>query len=99
MMHGRCSRTDSRGRKPRGEWELTVTGGKEFLAAFNAVLNGSSAVLLIAAYIAILNRRIRTHATLMIAALSTSAIFLFPYIYEHARYGERKRALSASPRR
>jgi putative membrane protein len=76
-----------------------LSGGKEFLAAFNAVLNGTSAVLLIAAYIAILRRRIRTHATLMIMALCTSAIFLVTYIYEHARYGERTSGLQPSPLR
>jgi putative membrane protein len=87
------------GGSPRVERELIVTGGKEFLAAFNAVLNGSSAILLVAAYIAILGRHIRTHATLMITALSTSAIFLGTYIYEHARYGERTSGLQPSPLR
>ncbi|HMB96153.1 MAG TPA: DUF420 domain-containing protein [Tepidisphaeraceae bacterium] len=74
-------------------------GGKEFLAAFNATMNGASAILLVSGYLAIRRRQIRMHATLMIAALTTSTIFLATYIYEHARYGERTSGLQASPLR
>jgi uncharacterized membrane protein YozB (DUF420 family) len=74
-------------------------GGKELLAAINATLNGSSAVLLLAGYIAIHKLKIRLHATFMIAALSTSAIFLALYIYEHVTYGERTSGLHPSPLR
>jgi uncharacterized membrane protein YozB (DUF420 family) len=53
------------------------------LPAVNAVLNGLAAVLLVAAYVAIRNRRIRLHQALMIAAFCTSVIFLASYLYYH----------------
>lgn len=53
------------------------------LPAVNAVLNGLAAVLLVAAYVAIRRRRIRLHQGLMIAAFSTSVVFLASYLYYH----------------
>ncbi len=49
----------------------------------NASLNGASAILLICGYLLIRNRRIRSHATCMIAALCTSTLFLASYITYH----------------
>ena len=69
---------------------------KELLAAINATLNGSSAVLLVLAYWMIKQRKIRAHATLMICALCTSAIFLTCYLYSHYAYGERSSHLQPS---
>jgi len=57
------------------------------LPAVNAVLNGISAVLLVVAWILILNRRIDAHRRVMIAAFSTSSLFLICYIVYHAQVG------------
>jgi uncharacterized membrane protein YozB (DUF420 family) len=57
------------------------------LPAVNAVLNGLSAVLLVVAWILILNRRIAAHRRVMIAAFSTSSLFLICYIVYHAQVG------------
>ncbi len=67
--------------------------GKEFFAALNAILNGTSGVLLLVGYVMILRRRIRAHVTLMIAALSTSALFLVSYVYSQFAFGERSSGL------
>jgi uncharacterized membrane protein YozB (DUF420 family) len=53
------------------------------LPAVNATLNGLAAVLLIAAYAAIRNRRVQLHQSLMIAAFCTSVLFLACYLYYH----------------
>ena len=57
------------------------------LPAVNAVLNGISAVLLVIAWILILNRRIDAHRRVMIAAFSTSSLFLICYVIYHAQVG------------
>ena len=53
------------------------------LPAVNAGLNGLAAVLLVAAYVAIRNRRVRLHQGLMVAAFCTSVLFLASYLYYH----------------
>lgn len=68
---------------------------KEFFAALNATLNGTSAILLILAYIFALRKQYRTHATLMIAALATSAVFLGFYLYSHYTFGERSSGIQS----
>jgi uncharacterized membrane protein YozB (DUF420 family) len=55
----------------------------EHLPAVNAALNGLAGILLVAAYIAIRNRRIQLHQTLMVAAFCTSTLFLACYLYYH----------------
>ena len=57
------------------------------LPAVNAILNGISAVLLVIAWILILNRRINAHRRVMIAAFTTSSLFLVCYIVYHAQVG------------
>lgn len=52
----------------------------EIHPALNAMLNGSSAVFLIAGYIAIKKRNITFHKQCMIAAFSASALFLASYL-------------------
>jgi uncharacterized membrane protein YozB (DUF420 family) len=52
--------------------------------AIEATLNGSSAVLLAAAWLCIKRNNWRAHATLMIAAVVTSAAFLTCYLSYHA---------------
>ena len=66
---------------------------KEVLAAINATLNGTSGILLIIAYVLVLKRQYRPHATLMIAALITSAIFLCFYLYSQYAFGDRSSGL------
>ncbi len=54
---------------------------------FNAVLNGASALLLVAGYVAIRRRLVVTHIALMTAALAVSAVFLASYLYYHYTVG------------
>jgi uncharacterized membrane protein YozB (DUF420 family) len=54
------------------------------LPPINAILNGISAILLVAALIAIKRRKIRAHAYLILIALVTSAAFLTCYLIYHA---------------
>lgn len=57
------------------------------LPAVNATLNGTAAVLLIAGYIQIRRGRIDAHRTCMLAAFTTSALFLVSYLVYHALVG------------
>ena len=57
------------------------------LPAVNATLNGISAVLLVAGYVLILNRRIDAHRRTMIAAFAASSLFLVSYVIYHAQVG------------
>ncbi|SVA75875.1 uncharacterized protein METZ01_LOCUS128729 [marine metagenome] len=57
------------------------------LPAVNATLNGTAAVLLIAGYIQIRRGRIDAHRTCMLAAFTTSALFLVSYLTYHALVG------------
>ncbi len=57
------------------------------LPAVNAALNAIAAVLLVIAYILILNRRIEAHRRVMIAAFATSSLFLVCYVIYHAQVG------------
>jgi uncharacterized membrane protein YozB (DUF420 family) len=54
------------------------------LPLVNATLNGTSAVLLLAAYICIRMRKITAHAYLIIATVITSSAFLTCYLIYHA---------------
>ena len=56
-------------------------------AAFNATLNGISAVLLTCGYVAIRARKIAVHKAFMIAAFLTSTAFLISYLAYHYRVG------------
>jgi uncharacterized membrane protein YozB (DUF420 family) len=53
------------------------------LPAVNAGLNAACAVLLVLAYAAIRNRRVRLHQTLMLTAFAVSVVFLASYLYYH----------------
>ena len=57
------------------------------LPALNAFLNGTSALLLTAGYVAIRTRRVELHRALMLSALVVSALFLTSYLYYHAHVG------------
>jgi uncharacterized membrane protein YozB (DUF420 family) len=54
-------------------------------AALNAILNGTSGVLLTAGYAAIRSGKIAIHKRLMISAFSVSTVFLISYVIYHVR--------------
>ena len=54
------------------------------LPSVNAVLNGTSAILLVAGYAAIRQHRVVLHRTLMSTAFATSVLFLISYVVYHA---------------
>ena len=55
----------------------------QVLPAINATLNGTSGVLLLIAYVFIRRRNIRMHKRFMLAACTTSLIFLACYVLNH----------------
>jgi uncharacterized membrane protein YozB (DUF420 family) len=57
------------------------------LPAVNATLNGTSAILLLIGYLLIRARRIEQHRRVMLAAFTTSTLFLICYIVYHAQVG------------
>jgi uncharacterized membrane protein YozB (DUF420 family) len=57
------------------------------LPAVNASLNALSAVLLVCGYVLIRTGRINQHRRCMIAAFTTSSLFLVCYIVYHAQVG------------
>jgi uncharacterized membrane protein YozB (DUF420 family) len=61
--------------------------GVHDLPTLNAVLNTTSAVLLVRGYLFIRARRIAAHRRTMIAACTTSTLFLISYLVYHAQVG------------
>jgi uncharacterized membrane protein YozB (DUF420 family) len=59
------------------------------LPALNATLNSTSAILLTIGWILIRRGRWRQHRAVMIAALSTSTLFLISYLTYHAHAGSK----------
>ena len=57
------------------------------LPAINATLNGISATLLVVAFLLIRARRIEQHRRVMLAAFTTSSLFLICYLVYHAQVG------------
>lgn len=57
------------------------------LPALNAVLNGTSALLLATGYLLIRGGRREAHHRVMLAALATSALFLASYLAYHLQVG------------
>jgi putative membrane protein len=57
------------------------------LPTVNATLNALSAILLITAYILIRNKRVAQHRRVMLAAFTTSCLFLICYLIYHAQVG------------
>ena len=55
--------------------------------ALNAILNGTSAVLLAAGYRFIRRKQVQAHRMCMGAAVITSTLFLASYLYYHAHVG------------
>ena len=66
-------------------WEIRF--GLSALPAWNAFLNGSSAILLLAGYSFIRRGRILAHKSCMISAFVCSSAFLAAYLYYHAHAG------------
>ena len=75
-----------------GNFKLNIHPGfnVHVFAQVNAFINATIAVLLIAALIAVKNKRCYTHKKLMLAALVLSVIFLLSYIAHHLLAGEAK---------
>jgi uncharacterized membrane protein YozB (DUF420 family) len=59
------------------------------LPTLNAALNAVSAILLVTAWFLIKARRIEAHRRCMIAAFTTSALFLTSYVIYHAQVGSK----------
>lgn len=59
------------------------------LPALNAALNAIAATLLVIGYILIRRGRMQQHRRVMIAAFTTSALFLISYLAYHAQVGSR----------
>ena len=59
------------------------------LPALNAALNAIAATLLVIGYALIRRRRILAHRRVMLAAFTTSALFLASYLVYHANIGSR----------
>jgi len=57
------------------------------LPLLNAILNSTSAVLLIAGYISIRTQRVKLHRAMMLSALACSVLFLTSYLVYHAQVG------------
>jgi len=57
------------------------------LPRLNAALNGTSALLLSAAYVFIRRRQVRRHRLCMLSAFSLSVLFLVSYVIYHALAG------------
>lgn len=57
------------------------------LPLLNALLNGSSALCLLAGFYFIRKRQIRNHRLCMLAALTCSVLFLTSYVIYHANVG------------
>lgn len=75
-------------------WLLVLRGGSgtsadlSFMPAVNASLNATAAVLLVAGWVAIKNRRRRLHQYLMVSAFCASAVFLIGYVIYHYAHGD-----------
>ena len=57
------------------------------LPTLNAALNGTSALLMAAGYVAIRRRRVPLHRACMLAAVGTSLLFLVSYLAYHSLVG------------
>ena len=55
--------------------------------ALNAILNGSSAVLITTGYVMIRSKRVQAHRACMLAAVGSSTAFLISYVVYHLRVG------------
>ena len=75
-------------------WLIYFKGGSDYssnlitsLPALNALLNGTSTLLLLLGYRAIRRREFRKHMKLMLTAFLTSGLFLVSYVIYHNFHG------------
>src|ERR1044071_8966087 len=80
-------------------WLLVIrrdpaTGGADlrFLPAVNASLNATSALLLLAGWIAVRRGSMRVHRVFMVGAFVASSLFLACYLAYHAVHGDTRYA-------
>ena len=59
------------------------------LPTLNAFLNALSAILLVGGYVSIRRRKIETHKKFMLAAFTTSCLFLASYLTYHFQIGSK----------
>jgi uncharacterized membrane protein YozB (DUF420 family) len=64
-----------------------VASSYAIFPVINATLNGTSAILLLVGRNLIIRGRMAAHRAVMIAALTTSSVFLVSYLYYHAHVG------------
>ncbi|MFQ5656361.1 MAG: DUF420 domain-containing protein [Candidatus Methylomirabilales bacterium] len=71
------------GRQPdvRGEYGVST------LPAINALLNGTSALLLTIGYLYIRRRKVTAHKVCMVTAFGVSCLFLVSYLIHHSQVG------------
>ena len=72
----------------RVKLELDLGFNVHVFATFNAIINSIVAVLLVAALIAVKNRKLELHKKLMLTAMILSALFLVSYICHHLLSGD-----------
>jgi len=60
------------------------------LPTVNAILNGTSAVLITVGYILIRQKKVAAHRAFMVAAFITSTLFLISYLYYHYNHGSQR---------
>ena len=58
-----------------------------FLPTLNAILNATSGILVLAGFFFIRRKKIIAHRACMIAAVTTSIIFLISYVVYHSNHG------------
>ena len=68
---------------------MTLAFDLQDLPAINATLNGLAAIFLLTGYALIRRGRRELHKRCMLAALTTSALFLVCYVVYHANVGSR----------
>lgn len=65
-------------------------GALSFMPAVNAAFNGTSALLLVLAVVAIKRKQVARHQALMLSAFASSAFFLVGYLAYHYVHGDTK---------
>ena len=61
--------------------------GSSILPTMNALLNGTSAILLTVGYVCIRRRKVTAHKTCMLTAFVVSSLFLVSYLLHHYQVG------------
>jgi putative membrane protein len=72
----------------RVRWDVNLGFDVHLFALANAVINSWVAILLLAALLAVRNRKYEMHKRLMLAAMALSILFLISYICHHLFAGD-----------